>query len=491
MKKIGVLFTVIIVAMLFAVSASANVQTTEDGFLYIVNNGEVTIGYRDNFDYDNPEFVDLVIPSEIDGYPVTEISRLAFKNCDGITSITIPDSVTTIGEEAFVGCPYLQFIKVDENNEYFSNDEYGVLFNKDKTKLICYPGGFNTTEHLLVQWAKGRKYIIPQGVETIGSFAFYSNNYGLEVIIPDSVTTIELGAFCQVFLRNLVIPGSVKRIGYGAFINSRISALTICEGVEVIEKAAFGENEIGNIMLPKSLKKIEESGFSFSVGNWWDGEKNVNVFYSGSEEQWSEIEIEYGNESIIETSRHYNYSCDSHEYTSEILYEPLCDDAGFVEYTCDCGWFYMDVCFDLDNHDMSDWSVDTPATCAAAGVESRHCQRKWCHSKYVETRELPIKSHTMSNWVTDVAPTCTVDGSQYRKCTVCGGAYESKKISATHHKDNNQDNFCDNCNESIDTSGCSCNCHKSGFMGFIWKITLFFIKLFKSNRVCVCGVGHY
>ena len=116
MKKLGILFVTIIMAVLFAVSASANVQTTEDGFVYIVNNGEATIGYSDNFDYDNPEFVDLVIPSEIDGYPVTEIAKSAFKNCDGITSITIPDSVTTIGEEAFVGCPYLQFIKVDENN---------------------------------------------------------------------------------------------------------------------------------------------------------------------------------------------------------------------------------------------------------------------------------------------------------------------------------------------------------------------------------------
>lgn len=41
------------------------------------------------------------------------------------------------------------------------------------------------------------------------------------------------------------------------------------------------------------------------------------------------------------------------------------------------------------------------------------------------------------------------------------------------------------------SSDCSCNCHKSGFMGFIWKITLFFNKLFKTNKTCACGVAHY
>ena len=45
---------------------------------------------------------------------------------------------------------------------------------------------------------------------------------------------------------------------------------------------------------------------------------------------------------------------------------------------------------------------------------------------------------------------------------------------------------CVNCGKS-----CHCNCHKSGFMGFIWKITLFFNKLFKTNNECDCGEMHY
>ena len=42
-----------------------------------------------------------------------------------------------------------------------------------------------------------------------------------------------------------------------------------------------------------------------------------------------------------------------------------------------------------------------------------------------------------------------------------------------------------------DNSSCPCNCHKDGFMGFIWKIILFFNKLFKTNRECACGIAHY
>ena len=185
MKKLGILFVTVIMLMLFAVSASA---ATEGYYTYEVYNDEAEIT-----DVDTSISGDVTIPSTLGGCPVTTIGDGAFYDCEKLTSVIIPDSVTEIGRHVFGECYYLKFIKVDENNKYFSNDEYGVLFNKDKTKLIRYPYGYDYSlgGDELVQMANRKKYTIPQGVEIIGREAFRGVMLLSEVIIPDSVTTIE------------------------------------------------------------------------------------------------------------------------------------------------------------------------------------------------------------------------------------------------------------------------------------------------------------
>ena len=82
----------------------------------------------------------LVIPSTYEGKPVTSIKDRAFESCSRLRSVTIPDSVTSIGDGAFLGCSSLTNIGVvDGNSEYTSQD--GVLFDKNKTTLIQYLAG--------------------------------------------------------------------------------------------------------------------------------------------------------------------------------------------------------------------------------------------------------------------------------------------------------------------------------------------------------------
>ena len=90
----------------------------------------------------------ITIPSEIDGKSVTSIGKWAFEYCSGLTSITIPDSVTSIGNEAFDGCTGLTSINVASGNNYYS-DNNGVLFNKKKTELIRYPEGKSQTSYTI------------------------------------------------------------------------------------------------------------------------------------------------------------------------------------------------------------------------------------------------------------------------------------------------------------------------------------------------------
>ena len=148
------------------------------------------------------EDVNCLIPDDLN---IVGIKRFAFFNCDKMTSITIPNSVTNIDEDAIYGCSGLTRFLVSENNEIYSSSD-GVLFNKEKTELICCPGG------------KQREYIVPNGVTHIGKGAFSNCGKLTNVVISDSVISIGESAFsgCS-YLTKLTIPNSVTAIGDGAF----------------------------------------------------------------------------------------------------------------------------------------------------------------------------------------------------------------------------------------------------------------------------------
>ena len=110
---------------------------------------------------------------------VTSIGVGAFSSITTLASITIPASVTTIDQAAFYKIESLTAFTVDENNPNFTSNS-GVLFNKSATTLINYPIGNSMTE-----------YIIPMGVETIGESAFESADALTSVTIPSSVVSIE------------------------------------------------------------------------------------------------------------------------------------------------------------------------------------------------------------------------------------------------------------------------------------------------------------
>ncbi len=117
------------------------------------------------------------------GDSVTSIGNRAFENCSSLTSVTIGDSVTSIGSEAFGNCDSLESITVDASNANYSIQD-GVLYNKHKTELICYPAGKTDTT-----------YTSPASVTEIGDSAFFGCDILESVIIGGSVTSIGSYAF--------------------------------------------------------------------------------------------------------------------------------------------------------------------------------------------------------------------------------------------------------------------------------------------------------
>ncbi len=228
----------------FAVKAEAAETFTEGYYKYKVDeNGNAKIT-----DADNSISGDIVIPSELGGFSVTSIDFLAFYYCKSLTSVKIPDSVTSIGTNAFDDCESLTSITVDPANTEFSNDEFGVLFNKDKTQLIRYPIGNTRTN-----------YEIPDSVTMIGYGAFTDCTALTSVTIPDSVTSIGGFAFTDCAgLTSIIIPDSVTSIGEDAF--------RLCNGLTSISvdsaNTAYSSDEYG-VLFDKDKTQL----IKYPIGN--------------------------------------------------------------------------------------------------------------------------------------------------------------------------------------------------------------------------------
>ena len=194
------------------------------------------------------------IPDTLDGKTVTSIRDVAFACCSALTTIELPDSVTSIGVNLFAGCESLKNIQVSPEQPVFAVSD-GVLFNKAEKSLIYYPAG-----------KQEEAYEVPQGIQQIKSGAFSCCSALASIELPDSVTSIGKSAFsgCS-SLTTIELPDSVTSIGEYAFSDcSSLTSIELPDSVTSIGKSAFSDcSSLTSIELPDSVTSIGESAFAW------------------------------------------------------------------------------------------------------------------------------------------------------------------------------------------------------------------------------------
>jgi hypothetical protein len=182
---------------------------------------------------------------------VTLIGNYAFQSCTGLASVTIPSSVTLIGDLAFNSCIGLtEFIVIESNTAYSVQD--GILYNSDKTTIVSVimPKSGSLTlldsltsigDYALYSCTNLTSVTIPEGVISIGDYAFSRCTGLASMIIPEGVTSIGQQAFSGcTSLTSVTIPEGVTSIAASAFQNcSGLTSVTIPGSVTSIGSQAF------------------------------------------------------------------------------------------------------------------------------------------------------------------------------------------------------------------------------------------------------------
>ena len=240
-------------ALMFAVSALQSFADTEtvDGitWTYTVFDGKASVSALPM-----STTGDISIPTTLGDCLVTSIRSYAFYDCSGLTSITIPDGVTSIGESAFVGCSGLKKVHISNLAAWC-----GISFADSRANPYIY------AHKLFLNNEEISNLVVPDGVTSIGSYAFSGCSGLTSITIPDSVTSIGTSAFngCSGLTSLRVLNGDTT-IERGTFSGcSKLTDIEIPQCVCATNLSVFFPSwrTMTNIVVAEGVGYIADSAF--------------------------------------------------------------------------------------------------------------------------------------------------------------------------------------------------------------------------------------
>ncbi len=255
-------FRLLLLASAIATSLSAAAYDFESAGIYynITGNNTVEVTYSDR-DY-NTYSGSISVPETVTNngteYSVTTIGVSAFKG-SAVTSVSMPESITSIDYDAFYECENLESVTLPESLTTLGSDAF--YFCKS-LKAVKIPSGVTAIlGSCFSECSSLESVTIPKGVMTIGDGAFYACSINA-LTLPESLETIGRSAFsCNYSLKSVNIPAKVKKIEAQAFSHCGLTNLVIQEGVQTIGDYAFGGNSLENLTLSSTITSIGGGAF--------------------------------------------------------------------------------------------------------------------------------------------------------------------------------------------------------------------------------------
>lgn len=419
----------------------------------------------------------------------------SFDNDKNIKSVVVEEGVTSICTRAFYGCENLINISLPSTIEQIDGQAFGNT---------AY---YNTESN----WDNGVLYI---GNHLIEAKDNLSGSYS----VKDGTITIAYMAFDNCAnLTEIIFPNSVKCIGSYAFDRcAELSSIKMSENISRIDSWAFGYtgscNKLNRIELPNKVIDISSTAFrktGYAQGNWENG-----MLYIGNH--------------LVDVSNGIEY-CEVRDGTIDIAWAAFEDCINlkivsipdsvihigkYLTYNCfNLKKIYFEgsesqwkECVDLPNSDLEKINIvfgekhqhsfiitkanEIATTCMFDGGYENiyYCEECECEVKR-EFVTVKATGHNMIKTVDAVLPTCENVGKEavYICAYGCGEKDGGAEIPRREHEYDGS--VCKNC--SYDRADdCACICHKDGIVGFLFKIILFFQKIFCNNLVCICGKIH-